>query len=208
MNLMEYIRENYKAASPIFLGDLKKTGLSENNICKQMERLVQTGELRRFDTGIYYMPDYSVFKSGTGPLRETVLEQKYLFDDKGRCGYRGGMQFYNDMNLTTQVSNIYEIVSNYATTAMRKKVVQGMQVVIRKPKAKVTEENWKILRLLDLLQDLYPVEESDEVLQERIKKYLKDAKITFAAIKPYLAFYPDSIYKNLYRAGVLSETVA
>ena len=206
--MTEYIRDNYSVATPIFLNELKRTGLSESNIRKQVERLVQTGTLKRFDTGVYYIPDYSVFKSGTGPLRETVLEQKYLFDGNGRCGYRGGMQFYNDMNLTTQVSNIYEVVSNYATTAMRKKVIQGMQVVIRKPKAKVTEENWKILRLLDMLQDLYPVETTDEILKQRVGKYLKDANITFAAIKPYLAFYPDGIYKNLYRAGVLSETVA
>ncbi len=208
IDLMGYIRNNYKSAAPIFISELKGTGLTESNIRKQMERLAYKGELKRFDTGVYYMPDYSVFKSGVGPLCETVLEKKYFFDGTGRCGYRGGMQFYNDMNLTTQVSNVYEIVSNYATTAMRKKIVKGMQVIIRKPKARITEDNWKILRLLDMLQDLYPVEESDDVLRIRVMKYLKDGHITFAKLKPYLEFYPDCIYKNLYKAGVLGEVVA
>lgn len=208
MKLKEYIENNYDLAVPIFLSELKQSGISENNICKQVERLVKIGKLKKFDVGIYYMPDYSVFKSGVGPLCDEVISKKYFFDNNGRCGYRSGMQFYNDMNLTTQVSNVYEIVSNYATTAMRKKIIQGMRVIIRKPKVTVTENNWEILRLLDMLQDLYPVEATDDFLRERIAKYLRDKKITFVKIKPYLKFYPDVIYKNLYRAGVLSEAIA
>lgn len=77
-NLYQYITENYKENEPFFLSDIQIEGMTENNIRQQLKKLTDSEKVKRFDKGIYYLPQPSIFKSGARPTLERVLEYKYL----------------------------------------------------------------------------------------------------------------------------------
>lgn len=61
--------------------------MTGNNIRQQLKKLTDGEKVKRFDKGIYYLPKKSIFKSGSKPTLEKVLEYKYLRDNDRRCGY-------------------------------------------------------------------------------------------------------------------------
>ena len=102
--LYQYLTENYKENEPFFLSDIQIEGITGNNIRQQLKKLTDAEKVKRFDKGIYYLPKKSIFKSGSKPTLEKVLEYKYMRDNDRRCGYFSGLLFFNQMGLTTQGS--------------------------------------------------------------------------------------------------------
>lgn len=45
-----------------------------------MKKLTESGQLKRFDTGIYYIPKKSMFRSGSTLSVDEVIRRKYLAD--------------------------------------------------------------------------------------------------------------------------------
>ena len=73
----------------------------------------------------------------------------------------------------------------------------------------VTEDNYRILQFLDLMRDVDDIaEEEGEDLKKTVLRYMRDMKISFASLEPYLAYYPDRIYRNMYETGVLKGVFA
>ena len=148
--LYEYLLDNYKENEPIFLVDLQVDGMTRTNVRQQIKKLTDTGKVKRFDNGIYFLPKKTIFKSDSQLAPEKVLECKYLRDKDERCGYVSGLMFFNQMGLTTQVPMMYEVVSNKATNDYRETSLAKSRVIVRKPKVPVTEKNcrnpsmWKI----------------------------------------------------------------
>ena len=102
--LYEYLLDNYKENEPIFLADLQIDGMTRTNVRQQVKKLADTGKVRRFDNGIYFLPQKTFFKTGSRLAPEKVLVCKYLRDKDKRCGYVSGLMFFNQMGLTTQVT--------------------------------------------------------------------------------------------------------
>ena len=102
--LYEYLLDNYKENEPIFLADLQIDGMTRTNVRQQVKKLADTGKVRRFDNGIYFLPQKTFFKPGSRLAPEKVLVCKYLRDKDKRCGYVSGLMFFNQMGLTTQVT--------------------------------------------------------------------------------------------------------
>lgn len=152
--LYEYLLDNYKENEPIFLADLQVDGMTRTNVRQQIKKLTDTGKVKRFDNGIYFLPKKTIFKSGSQLAPEKVLECKYLRDKDERCGYVSGLMFFNQMGLTTQVPMMYEVVSNKATNDYRETSLAKSRVIVRKPKVPVTEKNYKALQFLDMLKDV------------------------------------------------------
>ena len=202
--LYEYLLANYNPNEPIFLTDIKIDNKSNTNIRQQFKRLTDTGKIKRFDNGIYFLPKKTIFKSGSQLDPVKVLESKYLKDRNQRNGYLSGLMFFNQLGLTTQVPMTYEVVSNKATTSYREISLGKSKVIVRKPKVPVTEANYKILQFLDMLKDidLY-AELSKNQLQERLRKYLIDAKLKISDMEPYFSYYPDKLYRNLVETRVI-----
>lgn len=125
------------------------------------------------------------------------------------CGYLSGYMLVNMVGLTTQVPVVYEVVSNNATTDYRKIMINKTRVIVRRPKVPVTNENVRILQFLDLIKDvdIYSEEEGNS-LKKRMLEIMKKLDITFSALEPYLSFYPEKIYKNMYETGVLAGVSA
>ena len=202
--LYEYLLDNYKENEPIFLADLQVDGMTRTNVRQQIKKLTDTGKVKRFDNGIYFLPKKTIFKSGSQLAPEKVLECKYLRDKDERCGYVSGLMFFNQMGLTTQVPMMYEVVSNKATNDYRETSLAKSRVIVRKPKVPVTEKNCKALQFLDMLKDVDVYSEvTGKPLQDRLYRYMDDANLSISEMEPYFAYYPDKLYKNLVETRVI-----
>ena len=206
--LYEYLLDNYKENEPIFLADLQVDGMTCTNVRQQIKKLTDTGKVKRFDNGIYFLPKKTIFKSGSQLAPEKVLECKYLRDKDERCGYVSGLMFFNQMGLTTQVPMMYEVVSNKATNGYRETSLAKSRVIVRKPKVPVTEKNYKALQFLDMLKDVDVYSEvTGKPLQERLYRYMDDAHLSISEMEPYFAYYPDKLYKNLVETRVIYKDI-
>lgn len=206
--LYEYLLDNYKENEPIFLADLQVDGMTRTNVRQQIKKLTDTGKVKRFDNGIYFLPKKTIFKSGSQLAPEKVLECKYLRDKDERCGYVSGLMFFNQMGLTTQVPMMYEVVSNKATNDYRETSLAKSRVIVRKPKVPVTEKNYKDLQFLDILKDVDVYSEvTGKPLQERLYRHMDDAHLSISEMEPYFAYYPDKLYKNLVETRVIYKDI-
>lgn len=196
--LYEYLLDNYKENEPIFLVDIQIDGMTRTNVRQQIKKLADTGKVKRFDNGIYFLPKKTIFKSGSQLAPEKVLECKYLRDKDKRCGYVSGLMFFNQMGLTTQIPMMYEVVSNKATNDYRETSLAKSRVIVRKPKVPITEKNYKVLQFLDMLKDVDVYSEvTGKQLQDRLYRYMDDANLSISEMEPYFSYYPDKLYKNL-----------
>ncbi len=205
MTLYEYLVKTYQVNEPIFSSEIVVDGISDVNVRRQLKKLTGEGVIKRYDTGIYYLPTKSIFKSGSQLSPEKVIEGKYLKDKGELCGYISGLIFFNQLGLTTQVPMQYEVVSNKATSDYREASLAKARVIIRKPKVSVTKDNYKILQFLDMIKDIDEYAEvSGSELSDRLISYMKELQMRFSQLEPYLQYYPDKIYKNMYKAGILN----
>lgn len=203
--LYDYLKEKFGEDEPIFIADIQYEGMSMNCIRQQVKKLTDNGMLKRYDTGIYFIPKKSVFQSGSQLSQDKVIERKYLKDGNQRCGYITGVLFANQMGLTTQVPVNCEVVTNKATNDYREVKLASSTVILRRPRVEVTEENYRQLQLLDLIKeiDFYSEKDGNERLK-RLTAYMKACEIGFEDLKEYLPYYPDKIYKNMYEVGLLN----
>ena len=196
--LYEYLNNNYKKNEPIFMSDIDLP-MTATNLRQQFKVLCDSGKIKRYDTGIYYIPATSRLKGGTPISPDTVVRYKYIARNGIVDGYYSGFTFANQMGITLQVPYTIEIVSNAASAKVREVEVRGQKVVLRKPKAKVTEQNFRVLQFLDLLKDVdIYADEAKEEVAERLLKYIVAEKINQAEFDKYASLYPDKVYRNLY----------
>ena len=204
-----YLLENYKANEPIFLSEISVPNIKKGSVRLQLKKLTADGSVKRFDTGIYYIPQKSMFQFGSMLSVDDVIRKKYLTDGGSSCGYMSGLLFANQLGLTTQVPMVYEIYTNKATTDYRDTTLGNMRIIIRRPSVDVNDGNVNILQFLDLLKEVDDVSElTGAPLTDRLLKYMKANGLDFAALKKYLPYYPDRIYRNMYEVGLLNGVVA
>lgn len=201
----DYLLQTFGKNEPIFVSDIKFDGMTENNIRQQILYCVSSGKLRRYDTGIYYIPEESIFKSGSQLSQNSVIEKKFLISDNERFGYISGINFANMIGITSQVPASCEVVTNKASKEYRETKLASAKIILRKPRVEINDANYKSLQFLDLLKDidLYSELEGKE-LNKKILAYMNKAGITFSDLKDFLSLYPDKIYRNMYNVGVLN----
>ena len=208
-NVYSYIESNYRPNEPIFLSNLDIPGMKAVSIRQQLKKLTEAGKLKRFDTGIYYIPKKSIFRSGSTLSVDVVIQKKYLEDGENCCGYVGGILFANQLGLTTQVPGVYEVYTNKATTEYRETRLANLRVILRKPYCVIDAENVATLQFLDLLKEIESISEVDgEELTNRLLSYMRQKGIGFENIRQFLPYYPERIYKNMYEVGLLNGVSA
>lgn len=201
----EYLRKKYADNEPIFLAEISIAGMKDVSVRQQIKKLTADGRLKRFDTGIYYFPKQSMFRSGSMLSVDEVIKKKYLMDGPAQCGYVSGMLFANQLGITTQVPMAYEVYTNKATTEYRETQLANLRIILRRPYVTIDETNAATLQLLDLLKEIMDIAEIEgSELTERLLGYMRKKRIGFESMKPYLSYYPERIYKNMYEVGLLN----
>ena len=168
--LYEYLMTNYNPNEPIFISDINLP-ISNGNLRKKIKELCDAGKIKRFDTGIYYLPKKSRLKGDIPLSVDTVANGNTV-------GYYSGYTFANQLGATMQVPYVIEIVSNNASAKVREVSLQGRRIVLRNSRIPVTKENYKVLQFLDFLKDAdqYADDNNDDLCL-RIRKYIIDEKI-------------------------------
>ena len=208
-DVYRYIENNYQLNEPIFLSELNIPGMKAVSVRQQLKKLTESGRLKRFDTGIYYIPKKSMFRSGSTLSVDEVIRRKYLTDGENCCGYVGGILFANQLGMTTQVPRAYEIYTNKGTTEYRETKLANLRVILRKPYCAIDEKNAVMLQFLDLLKEIVDISEVDgEELTNRLISYMKKKSIGFENMRQFLPYYPERIYKNMYEVGLLNGVSA
>mgnify|MGYP006338290347 FL=1 len=200
--LYEYLLANYKANEPIFVSDIDLP-VSDVNLRQMFKTICDAGKIKRFDTGIYYISKASILKGGVPLAADEVAVAKYIIRKGKVDGFYSGYTFANQLGISTQVPYIKEIVSNNASTRVKEVNVRNKKIILRRARTEITNENYVVLQLLELLKDLeqyYDI--SFENVCERLKKYVKTENIKKADVDKYIVDFPDKIYKNIYRTGL------
>ncbi len=172
--LENFLLEKYGYNEPIFLNELSVPNMSANATRQAFKRLVDAGFLKRYDTGIYYIPKQSKLLDNSYLDPYMVILRKYVKDDTDTFGYITGAGFANQLGLTSQMPAVTEIVTNKESTKGRTVVIGGQTVRVKKSTVFITKENARLLQFLDTVSQAERYSEVDE--QEtitRLKFYIK-----------------------------------
>jgi hypothetical protein len=204
--IYDYLLKNFDKGEPIFLSEIPSK--SKSYIRVEMKKLVDEGLLERFYNGVYYLPYRTVLGTKGKISFEKFIAKKFLYDKNSSIGYIGGLRLANLYGFTTQNASAYDIYSNAASTKQRTLKIGGRTVNIYKPYTEVKSENIKELEFLELMRDIYKYSEVDDAtIKKKLKRYIKINKIDFRKVKDLIKYYPDIVYKNIYKVGLMNELV-
>ena len=191
--VLEYI-EQYPEDEPIFIEDIKKYVIqqSENNnkqesILKNinviLNRLKNEGIIKAEYKGVYYKPIISMF--GEVPLNTNKLRKlKYLEDRDGNIkGYIVGAKLFNKLGLTTLVPNVTDIVTNECK--YHKQYDERLRTYITKPKIEITNENYRYLQFIDILDNKENIHIEVQNADEILYRIIEECKLDFEKIIKY-----------------------
>lgn len=195
--LLEYLQERYRVNEPIFVSDIALP-VTNTNLRQMFKVLCDSGQIMRYDTGIYYLKGKSKLKGGTVMSADEVARYKYISRNNQINGYYSGYTFANQLGLTTQVPFTIEIVSNYSSAKYREISLKNQKIILRKPRTQITNENCNILQFLDLLKDLEMYADDISDAAKRLSAYAKELRLCRTEIDEYIGFFPERIYKNIY----------
>ena len=196
--LLEFLKSKFGPGKPIFTEDAEELGLSAGNLRQQFKKLVDAGELSRFEPGVYFLPDpnheYYPISSNM------VAEYKYITNGDEIYGYYSGYTFANQLGLCLQVPYKAEIVTNNTTAIAREVKVGEIPFYIRRAKVAVTKENRNVLQLLDLLKDVEEYTDycCEEEAPDIIRRHILRNKILRADVDKYIENFPLKTYKYIY----------
>lgn len=196
--LLNYLKENYEPGEPIFLQDIKIAGISDACIRQRIKKLTETGEVIRYEQGVYYMPKMTRLRGMQTLAPDIVARYKYI-SRKGRImGYYAGYTLANKMGLSAQVPLKEEIASNNMAAIVREISVGSRIYVVRRAPAEVDRENHVVLQLLEVLKDLDEYSDNEEETRQLLINYIKRFQITREAVDQYIVYFPIKVYKSIY----------
>lgn len=116
-------------------------------IIKSLNRMVTSGKINKLSKGKYYKPESTVF--GT-LLPEQYQVVKDLLEKDGKLiGYITGYGIYNQLGLTTQISNTIQIGKNEIRPAFKR---GKYKITFIRQKNNIIKKNIPLLQLLDAIR--------------------------------------------------------
>ncbi len=185
-----------------------------NALKKVLSRLTESGKIVRLSKGRYYKPKEGI----TGSLKPNEYQVvKDLLEEDGKIiGYLSGINAFNKLGLTTQVSNTIQIGTN-----IDKKSIKRGKYTIRfiRQKNTITKENITLLQILDSIRFIKKIPYADinkscerlrniiQNLSDKEQEYLVKLAIKYnpaaraltgAILESFLdESYVDRLYKSL-----------
>ncbi len=145
--------------------DIDSEERSKEAIIKALNRLAASGKISKLAKGKYYKPEQSVFGELPPPQYQVV---KDLLEDNGKAiGYLTGYSIFNNLGLTTQVSNTIQIGRNEVRPTFKR---GRYTISFVKQKNNITKNNIPLLQLLDSIR--YVKKIPDTGLTNAVKRIL------------------------------------
>lgn len=125
----------------------KSRSVGKEAIIKALNRMAASGKIEKLAKGKYYKPE----KSSFGNLKPITYQLvKDLLEDNGKItGYLTGYSIYNQLGLTTQISNIIQIGKNNVRPSFKR---AGYKISFVQQKNTITKENIPLLQILDSIR--------------------------------------------------------
>ena len=118
-------------------------------VVKALNRMVAAGKLSKLSKGKYYKSEKTVFGDLQPNQREIVKD--LLEVDRKIVGYLTGFSIYNQLGLTTQVSNTIEIGKN----EIRPNFKRGKySISFLRQKNTITKDTVPLLQILDAIRNI------------------------------------------------------
>lgn len=116
-------------------------------VTKALNRMVASGKIAKLSKGKYYKPENTPFGK-LQPNQSQVV--KDLLEENGKfTGYLTGYSIYNQLGLTTQVSNTIQIGKNQVRPNFKR---ERYTIAFVKQKNTITKENIPLLQILDAIR--------------------------------------------------------
>lgn len=181
--------------------------MKPGTVRENLRRLVNEKRLIRIKSGTYAFPESSPILGFSELPISDVIRKKYLIDSDGRrIGYFTGINLANSLGLTTQTAPVQEIVSNAISPKKRTINFQNHRVIIEAPRVPITDENYKILQILDLLGRFGDTpEENGRDFWNVVSAYLSQVNLSRDQIEDIISHYPLQTQIQIYKSGVLHE---
>ena len=113
-----------------------------------------------------------------------LIERKYLNDIEGNIkGYIVGAKLFNMLGLTTLVPNVTDIVTNECK--YHKQYDERLRTYINKPKIEITNENYKYLQFIDILDNKDNIYIEAENANEILYNIIEECQLDFEKIIKY-----------------------
>lgn len=207
--LENFLIEAFGYNEPIFINELNIPNMSENAVRQAVKRLTSSGFLKRYDTGIYYIPKPSKLL-GTAYLNpDIVIIRKYIRNNTGIYGYVTGAAFANQLGLTTQAPAVLEIVTNKEATKGRMVTIGGQSVRIRRSPLPINSSNVFILQFLDTISQADQYSELDQSeMVNRLKAYARQCQFTQKQLSEVNTALTGNTAKKLIKWGIIYEFVS
>lgn len=200
MTLYEMLLNEYGYGNPFSFEEVKFNNYSLPWIKKELNKLVSDNRIVRYERGIYYIPEKTIFgNSSLNPQK--IIEKKYLSNGSG---YYSGLSFANKIGVTTQMPNVIEIYTNNEKSRVREISVNNLKVILRKSRVDVTNDNVYVLSFLELMNS-FSIEYFNDERKELIIDYIKEKGINRQQITKYSPYYPDRVMRNLVESEIIYD---
>jgi len=208
MTFSEYLLNKFGVNEPIYADEIQYEDYSRPWVLKELKKLVDSGELKRFDRGIYYFSKKMPWGDDSTLSSRKIAMRRFVTDGNEIYGYITGLSLWNMSGLSTQVPNMLEVATNNETTRVRDIYIGYQRVRARKSRTEITKDNVRTLQLLDLMNVMQSPAEMDETEQIMLKKFVrkvKEAGVTKESISKYAGIFPALASKNLVESGVIYD---
>jgi hypothetical protein len=134
-------------------------------VIKSLNRMAATGKISKLSKGKYYKPESTPFGM-LQPSQSQIV--KDLIEEDGKItGYLTGYSIYNQLGLTTQISNTIQIGKN----EIRPKFVrERYNINFIKQKNTINKENIPLLQLLDAIKNIKKIPDTN--IETSCKRFL------------------------------------
>ena len=200
MTLYDALINKYGYSNPFSFEEIKFNNYSLPWIKKELNKLVNSNTVVRYERGIYYIPEKTIFgNSSLNPQK--IIEKKYLSNNSG---YYSGLSFANKVGITTQMPNVIEIYTNNEKSRVREITINNLKVILRKSRVNITNDNIYVLSFLELMNS-FSIEYFNAERKKIIINYIKERGINRKAITKYSPFFPDKVMRNLVESEIIYD---
>jgi hypothetical protein len=134
-------------------------------VIKALNRMVESGKIAKLAKGKYYKPENTPF-GNLQPNQAQVV--KDLLEESGKItGYLTGYSIYNQLGLTTQVSNTIQIGKNQIRPNFKR---ERYTISFVKQKNTLTKENIPLLQIQDAIRYIKKI--PDTTIESSCKRFL------------------------------------
>ncbi|MBS1589732.1 MAG: hypothetical protein JST52_08990 [Bacteroidetes bacterium] len=174
---------------------------SKEAIIKALNRLAASGKIVKLSKGKFYKPEITPF--GKLQPNQSQIVKDLLETDGKVTGYLTGYSIYNQLGLTTQISNTIQVGKNEVRPTLKR---ERYTISFIKQKNTITKENIPLLQLLDAIRYIKKI--PDTTISSACKRFLAIVKKLLEKDKNTLVRlalkYPPATRALL---GALLETV-